>query len=147
AALQRRRRPTYFLSQIEPASLGLGIKRAGNTWLEADSPVGRREDLDETVQEIRRLRPAAVIVDSPEAEEEYLAELGSNGPTIVTTRRPSWPGCCSTARKCRVWTWPSDRSIPIWRICRRGPSRAPIVWRLPRSRPKSRLAFPERTSP
>ena len=29
AALQRRRRPTYFLSQLEPASLALAIKRAG----------------------------------------------------------------------------------------------------------------------
>src|SRR5205807_2961421 len=64
AALQRRRRPTYFLSQLEPASLGLGVKRTGNSWLEADSPVGTQEDLEEIIQEIRRLRPAAVIVDS-----------------------------------------------------------------------------------
>ena len=38
AALQRRRRPTYFLSQLEPGCLGLNIKRAGNDWLEADGP-------------------------------------------------------------------------------------------------------------
>ena len=36
AALQRRRRPAYFLSQLEPGSLGLAIKRAGNEWLDAD---------------------------------------------------------------------------------------------------------------
>ena len=40
AALQRRRRPTYFLSQLEPASLALPLKRAGNDWLDADAPAG-----------------------------------------------------------------------------------------------------------
>src|SRR5581483_11142023 len=38
AALQRRRRPVYFLSQLEPGALGLNVKRAGNEWLDADSP-------------------------------------------------------------------------------------------------------------
>jgi spore coat polysaccharide biosynthesis predicted glycosyltransferase SpsG len=84
AALQRRRRPTYFLSQLEPASLALNLKRAGNDWLEADGPVGSSEDLEETTQEIRRLRPAAVIVDSPNASEEYLTELGMLGPLVVS---------------------------------------------------------------
>ena len=84
AALQRRRRPTYFLSQLDPACQGLGIKRAGNDWLEADAPAGSREDLDETLQEIRRLRPAAVIVDSPDANEAYLQELANQGPMIVS---------------------------------------------------------------
>src|SRR6476620_1938125 len=31
-ALQRRRRPTYFVSQLEPRALALNIKRAGNDW-------------------------------------------------------------------------------------------------------------------
>src|SRR5437868_591353 len=75
AALQRRRRPTYFLSQLEPASLGLAIKRGGNAWLEADGPAGTPDDLTETIQEIRRLHPAAVVVDAPEATEAYLNEL------------------------------------------------------------------------
>src|SRR5947209_9171113 len=66
AALQRRRRPTYFLSQLEPASLALGIKRAGHEWLEADSRAGTAEDSTEIVQEIRRLRPAAVVVAAPD---------------------------------------------------------------------------------
>ena len=65
-ALQRRRRPAYFLAQLEPGALGLNVKRAGNDWLAADAPAGTVEDLEETLQEIRRLRPAAVIVDSPE---------------------------------------------------------------------------------
>ena len=37
-ALQRRRRPTYFVSQLEPRSLALNVKRGGNNWLEADLP-------------------------------------------------------------------------------------------------------------
>jgi spore coat polysaccharide biosynthesis predicted glycosyltransferase SpsG len=84
AALQRRRRPTYFLSQLEPAALGLQIKRAGNDWLEADAPAGSDEDLAETVQEIRRLNPAAVVVDAPEASEGYLAELVGTGVLVVS---------------------------------------------------------------
>lgn len=84
AALQRRRRPTYFLSQLEPGSLGLAIKRAGHEWLDADSRVGTREDLEETIQEIRRLRPVAVVVDSPDVTEEYLADLGAAGPKVVS---------------------------------------------------------------
>jgi spore coat polysaccharide biosynthesis predicted glycosyltransferase SpsG len=84
AALQRRRRPTYFLSQLEPACLGLAIKRAGNDWLEADAPAGSEEDLAETVQEIRRLHPAAVVVDCPDATESYLAEVAASGPLVVS---------------------------------------------------------------
>jgi spore coat polysaccharide biosynthesis predicted glycosyltransferase SpsG len=84
AALQRRRRPAYFLSQLEPGSLGLNVKRAGNDWLEADAPAGTPEDLEETVQEIRRLRPAAVIVDAPGAGEAYLARLRDTGVMVVS---------------------------------------------------------------
>src|SRR5258708_26351715 len=57
AALQRRRRPTYFLSQVEPGSLALSIKRAGNEWLDADSSAGSVDDQTELIQEIRRLSP------------------------------------------------------------------------------------------
>ncbi len=84
AALQRRRRSAYFLSQLEPGSLGLNIKRAGNDWLDADAPAGTPEDLEETVQEIRRLRPAAVIVDAPNAGEEYLTRLRDTGVMVVS---------------------------------------------------------------
>lgn len=84
AALQRRRRPTYFLSQLEPASLGLSIKRSGNEWLDADGPAGTPDDLGETLQEIRRLRPAAVVVDAPEASEDYLKELVDTGVLVVS---------------------------------------------------------------
>jgi len=84
AALQRRRRPTYFLSQLEPASLALPLKRAGNDWLDADAPAGTSEDLQEMIQEIRRLQPAAVIIDAPEATEEYLSQLRAAGPLVVS---------------------------------------------------------------
>jgi spore coat polysaccharide biosynthesis predicted glycosyltransferase SpsG len=84
AALQRRRRTTYFLSQLEPESLALPIKRVGNEWLNADNPAGNPDDAEETVQEIRRLRPAAVIVDDPNASGEYLAELAGNVPLLVS---------------------------------------------------------------
>jgi len=84
AALQRRRRPTYFLSQLEPASLALQIKRVGNEWLEADAPAGTEEDLAETIQEIRRLRPAAVVVDTPNATSEYLTQIQATGVLLVS---------------------------------------------------------------
>jgi spore coat polysaccharide biosynthesis predicted glycosyltransferase SpsG len=84
AALQRRRRPTYFLSRLEPGSLALSIKRAGNDWLEADGAAGTGDDLPELIQEVRRLRPAAVIVDAPEANEEYLGALAATGTLVVS---------------------------------------------------------------
>jgi spore coat polysaccharide biosynthesis predicted glycosyltransferase SpsG len=84
AALQRRRRPTHFLSQLEPASLALPLKRAGNEWLEADNRAGTKEDLAETLQEIRRIRPAAVVVDAPDADEKYLNEVRSTGAMLVS---------------------------------------------------------------
>lgn len=84
AALQRRRRPAYFLSQLDPRSLGLAIKRSGSDWLDADAVAGTPEDVTEVIQEIRRLRPAGVIVDAPGASKEYLAELASAGPMVVS---------------------------------------------------------------
>src|SRR5215468_10791653 len=84
AALQRRRRPAYFLSQLEPGSLGLTIKRGGNDWLEAGSPAGSNDDLEEVMQEIRRLRPAAVVEDSPDVKEEYLNALRGCGALVVS---------------------------------------------------------------
>src|SRR5262249_29661629 len=68
-----------FLSQLDPASLGLTIKRGGNNWLEADNAAGTEEDLEETIQEVRRLGPAAVIVDAPEVTEAYLEKLRAPG--------------------------------------------------------------------
>lgn len=84
AALQRRRRPAFFLSQLEPGSLALPLKRGGNEWLEADGPAGSAEDLDETIQEIRRIQPEAVVVDAPAASEEYLRALRATGVAVIS---------------------------------------------------------------
>lgn len=84
AALQRRRRPTYLLGQLDPRSLALAIKRTGSSWLEADGPAGSSDDAGETIQEIRRLQPAAVIVDAPDVEEGYLNELMATGTKVVS---------------------------------------------------------------
>jgi spore coat polysaccharide biosynthesis predicted glycosyltransferase SpsG len=84
AALQRRRRPVHFLSSLEPASLAFLIKRGNNEWIEADGLVESADDVSDTIQEIRRLRPAAVIVDDAGASQEYLADLGSTGTLVVS---------------------------------------------------------------
>jgi UDP-2,4-diacetamido-2,4,6-trideoxy-beta-L-altropyranose hydrolase len=83
-ALQRRRRPAFFLSRLEPGYLGANLKRGGNDWLEADAPVATAEDLQEMIQEIRRIRPLAVVVDSTRASEEYLQVLRQHGVVVVS---------------------------------------------------------------
>jgi spore coat polysaccharide biosynthesis predicted glycosyltransferase SpsG len=84
AALQRRRRPAHFLSQLDPPTLTAVVRRGGNEWLEADAPAGSSEDLEETIQEIRRLSPAAVVVDAPEVREDYLQALRATGVLVVS---------------------------------------------------------------
>jgi spore coat polysaccharide biosynthesis predicted glycosyltransferase SpsG len=84
AALQRRRRPAYFLSQLDPGSLALTVKRGGNDWLDADHPAGAPDDLAQTVQEVRRVRPAAVVVDAPGAGTDYLEALRRTGALVVS---------------------------------------------------------------
>src|SRR5690349_475395 len=79
AALQRRRRPTFFFSQLEPPTLAFAIKRGGNDWIDACNPAGTSDDLEEVVQEIRRRRPAAVIVDEADASHDYLAAITATG--------------------------------------------------------------------
>jgi spore coat polysaccharide biosynthesis predicted glycosyltransferase SpsG len=83
-ALQRRRRPTYFLAQLEPASLALPLKRAGHDWLAADDQAGTAHDRDQTLQLIRRLRPAAVLVDAPEPDADYLQAMRATGTLLVS---------------------------------------------------------------
>jgi spore coat polysaccharide biosynthesis predicted glycosyltransferase SpsG len=84
AALQRRRRPAHFLAQLDPATISPFVKRGGNDWLEADAPAGSAEDLEETIQETRRLNPAAVIVDGPEVKEDYLTALRATGVMVTS---------------------------------------------------------------
>lgn len=84
AALQRRRRPVHFISQLEPRSLALNVKRGGNSWLEADYPAGTPDDLKDLRREIYRLQPAAVVLDDADIPQEYLAELVSTGILVVS---------------------------------------------------------------
>jgi spore coat polysaccharide biosynthesis predicted glycosyltransferase SpsG len=72
------------LSQLEPTTLAGTVQKGGNVWLEADAPAGTPEDLEELTQEIRRIRPAAVIVDSAQCGPDYLAELVTLGPLVAT---------------------------------------------------------------
>jgi spore coat polysaccharide biosynthesis predicted glycosyltransferase SpsG len=83
-ALQRRRRPTYFVSQLEPRTLAQSVKRGGNNWLEADYPAGSPDDLRDLIQEVHRLNPAAVIVDDADVSQDYLVELASTGVTVLS---------------------------------------------------------------
>jgi len=83
AALQRRRRPAYFLGQVTPFPLLSQIVRGGNDYIPATHEVGTAEDCDETIREVRRLGAAAVIVNAPGVQEEYLRELSSTGTTVV----------------------------------------------------------------
>jgi spore coat polysaccharide biosynthesis predicted glycosyltransferase SpsG len=82
-ALQRRRRPCHFLSRLEPNLLSAMVKRGDNQWLQAESAVGSNDDLEELTREIRRLKPAAVIVDDAHCGPEYLAEIIALGPLVL----------------------------------------------------------------
>jgi spore coat polysaccharide biosynthesis predicted glycosyltransferase SpsG len=83
AAIQRRRRPVYFLSQLEPNSIAMSIKRAGHDWIDMSNPAGSSEDLAEVLQEVRRLKPAALVVDDADVSESYLDALAGAGPMLV----------------------------------------------------------------
>lgn len=83
-ALQRRRRPCHFLAQLEPAApLAAAIRRNGDEWIEAGTSAGHADDLEDLTQEIRRIRPAAVIIDSPQVGPDYLAEVVALGPLVM----------------------------------------------------------------
>jgi len=83
-ALQRRRRQAVFLSQLDPAELVPVVKRGGNDWIDAGAPAGSPDDLDEMMQEVRRVQPAAVVIDSPEVSEAYLGALRRMGVCVVS---------------------------------------------------------------
>lgn len=83
AALQRRRRQAVFLSRVEPASQILSLRRGGNDHITASGPVGTSADLQETMREIRRISPAAVVVDSHLATGQYLEALNRAGILVI----------------------------------------------------------------
>jgi spore coat polysaccharide biosynthesis predicted glycosyltransferase SpsG len=84
AALQRRRRPCFFLSQVEPAPLAFQLRRAGNDRVEAQHTVGSAADLEQVLAEMQRINPAAVVVDAAEADENYLRALRAFCPVVVS---------------------------------------------------------------
>ncbi|MCS7045756.1 MAG: polysaccharide biosynthesis protein [Gemmataceae bacterium] len=84
AALQRRRRPVYFLSRLEPNGLAMTIKRGANNWLAMNHAVATAADLEETMRHIRQLQPAAIFVDDAGATHDYLAELVAAGLTVLS---------------------------------------------------------------
>src|SRR6516225_3309130 len=75
AALQRRRRGTHFLSQLQPAILTSAIQRGGNEWKPAQFPLGSDEDLRETTAVLQQMQAAAVIVADPNVRGEFLCRL------------------------------------------------------------------------
>src|SRR5262245_13406590 len=82
AAIQRRRRPVYFLSQLEPNGLAMTIKRGGNNWIAAHHPAGSSEDAVQMQREIARLHPAAVFVDDADMTQDYLSDIASSGTLL-----------------------------------------------------------------
>jgi spore coat polysaccharide biosynthesis predicted glycosyltransferase SpsG len=95
AALQRRRRPVYFLSNLEPASLALTIKRGGNDWIPMTNRLGTPADQAQIQQLITKHGPAAVIVDDADVQRPYLNDIVGAGAFLVSidhqgaTRLPS----------------------------------------------------------
>jgi spore coat polysaccharide biosynthesis predicted glycosyltransferase SpsG len=83
-ALQRRRRPTYFLSQLGPPELSSYIRRGGNEWIEASDPLGHPNDRKKILAQVQRLNPAAVIVDGLDVPEDYLQALRDTGTLVVS---------------------------------------------------------------
>ena len=83
AALQRRRRGTHFFSYLDPLSLAQVVHRANNEWIPAESTIGGPGDLEATVQEIRRLQAAAVIVAKPDVSPEYIRRLSDTGAAVL----------------------------------------------------------------
>jgi spore coat polysaccharide biosynthesis predicted glycosyltransferase SpsG len=84
AALQRRRRPAHFLSQLDPNFLAMTVKRGGNDWIAAANDAGTADDLADTIREVRRLQPAAVVVDAAAVTEDYLNGLRQTGVLVMS---------------------------------------------------------------
>lgn len=83
-AIQRRRRPTYFFSRLEPTNLSLTVHRGGHEWVPAGHPVGTADDLDDTLAQARELQAAAVVIVAPHVGVGYLRELTACGLTVIT---------------------------------------------------------------
>src|SRR5438067_1149651 len=69
AAMQRRRRGSYFLSRLQPNTLLSAVQKGGNEWRPADHPVGCPDDLAQTLATVGDLQAGAVAEASPERLE------------------------------------------------------------------------------
>ena len=83
AALQRRRRGTYFLSQLQPNTLLSAIQKGGNEWRPSDFPLGCPEDLNQTLATIDHLQAGAVVVADPNVSSDYLHAIAKSGVLLV----------------------------------------------------------------
>jgi spore coat polysaccharide biosynthesis predicted glycosyltransferase SpsG len=84
AAMQRRRRGTYFLSYLDPLSLATVIHRSNNEWVAAETQLGDVGDLDATLREVRRLNASAVVVAGRAVTHEYLDALTRTGTRVIS---------------------------------------------------------------
>jgi spore coat polysaccharide biosynthesis predicted glycosyltransferase SpsG len=83
AALQRRRRGTYFLSNLQPESLLGPIQRAGNQWRPASNSAGESSDLEDTLRTISELDACAIVISAPTTSSDYLDTLARTGVFVV----------------------------------------------------------------
>ena len=80
AALQRRRRPCFFLSQVEPAALAFAVRRAGNDRVEAEQPAGSPGDLEQTLRGFMEATRQPGPLQAPELRDvEAAAESAEGG--------------------------------------------------------------------
>ena len=84
AAMQRRRRGTYFLSYLDPLSLATVIHRANNDWVAADAPAGGADDLARTLAAVRKHNASAVVVASRNVDADYLQALTDAGTRVIS---------------------------------------------------------------
>jgi hypothetical protein len=83
AALQRRRRTAWFLSNIDPNHLVMGLKKSGNEWIAQSFEPGSVEDAENTIAMARAKGCPAVIVDLPAAETAYFEALDKAGLLVI----------------------------------------------------------------
>ncbi len=84
AAMQRRRRGTYFLSYLDPLSLATSVHRANNDWIAADTPIGEDGDLARTLAAVRKHNASAVVVASRHATADYLQAISETGTRVIS---------------------------------------------------------------
>lgn len=83
AALQRRRRGTYFLVNLSPSTLAGEVSKAGCEWIPSEHPFGSVDDCEATVKEIHRLGAGGVVLAGPNISQEYLRELTGAGASVT----------------------------------------------------------------